>query len=162
MNAASIAQTRGRQVWDSRGHPTIEVEVELSGGAIGRAIAPAGASTGSGEARELRDGGTEFGGHGVSQAVAAVGEEIEPQPMIGTVFDDDALRLEALSRNRRELDLDLQVRVAGRLHQSGSVVGDPGIAFVATRNRDLDSGVVGAGAGEVVGPAAQWIHERPQ
>ena len=91
MNAASIAETRGRQVWDSRGHPTIEVEVELSGGAIGRAIAPAGASTGSGEARELRDGGTEFGGRGVSQAVAAVGEEIDPALRGLDASDQEAL-----------------------------------------------------------------------
>ena len=52
----------GRRVWDSRGRPTVEAEVTLANGARGRAIAPAGASTGSGEALDLRDGGTRFGG----------------------------------------------------------------------------------------------------
>ena len=47
----------GRRVWDSRGRPTVEADMLLEGGAVGRAIAPAGASTGSGEALDLRDGG---------------------------------------------------------------------------------------------------------
>lgn len=66
----------GRRVWDSRGRPTVEAEIRLSGGAIGRAIAPAGASTGSGEAVDLRDGGDAFGGYDVTRAVAAVNGEI--------------------------------------------------------------------------------------
>ena len=65
-----IASVRGRQVWDSRGRPTVEAEVILEGGAIGRAIAPAGASVGSGEAQDLRDGGSAFGGLGVGRALA--------------------------------------------------------------------------------------------
>ena len=52
-----IAQVLGRRVWDSRGRPTVEAELQLAGGAVGRAIAPAGASTGTGEALDLRDGG---------------------------------------------------------------------------------------------------------
>ena len=67
---------RGRRVWDSRGRPTVEAEVHLAGGAVGRAIAPAGASTGSGEALDRRDGGEAFGGLDVTQAVAAVEGEI--------------------------------------------------------------------------------------
>ena len=55
MPATAICRVRGRRVWDSRGRPTVEAEVELESGAIGRAIAPAGASTGSGEALDLRD-----------------------------------------------------------------------------------------------------------
>ena len=55
MNSAAIRRVRGRRVWDSRGRPTVEAEVELESGALGRAIAPAGASTGSGEALDLRD-----------------------------------------------------------------------------------------------------------
>jgi hypothetical protein len=51
-----ITRVHGRRVWDSRGRPTVEVEVRLAGGAFGRAIAPAGASTGAGEAVDLRDG----------------------------------------------------------------------------------------------------------
>ena len=67
---------RGRRVWDSRGRPTVEAELRLAGGAVGRAIAPAGASTGSGEAIELRDGGTRLGGRDVRGAVAAINGEI--------------------------------------------------------------------------------------
>ena len=76
MNATAISSVTGRRVWDSRGRPTVEVEVGLAGGARGRAIAPAGASRGSGEAVDLRDGGEAFGGYGVARAVAAVNGEI--------------------------------------------------------------------------------------
>jgi enolase len=76
MNDTQIASVRGRRVWDSRGRPTVEVQVTLEGGACGRAIAPAGASTGKGEAVDLRDGGDAFGGLDVRRAVAAVNEEI--------------------------------------------------------------------------------------
>jgi enolase len=78
MGAGNIAQVRGRRVWDSRGRPTVEVEVTLEGGAMGRAIAPAGASTGTGEALDLRDGGPAFGGLDVRRAVANVEAEIAP------------------------------------------------------------------------------------
>jgi enolase len=71
-----IENVIGRRVWDSRGRPTVEAEVFLSGGAIGRAIAPAGASTGSGEAVDRRDGGSAFGGMDVKGAVFAVSNEI--------------------------------------------------------------------------------------
>ena len=76
MNATAISSVRARRVWDSRARPTVEVEVGLTGGTRGRAIAPAGASRGSGEAVDLRDGGEAFGGHGVERAVAAVNGEI--------------------------------------------------------------------------------------
>jgi enolase len=71
-----ITAVRGRRVWDSRGRPTVEAEVTLAGGALGRAIAPAGASTGSGEALDKRDGGAALGGYDVRQAVASVNDEI--------------------------------------------------------------------------------------
>jgi enolase len=71
-----IVEVRGRRLWDSRGRPTIEAEVHLAGGALGRAIAPAGASTGSGEALDKRDGGSALGGYDVSRGVAAVNGEI--------------------------------------------------------------------------------------
>ncbi|HEY0441400.1 MAG TPA: phosphopyruvate hydratase [Xanthobacteraceae bacterium] len=70
----TITHVHGRRVWDSRGRPTVEAEVRLAGGAVGRAIAPAGASTGSGEAVDLRDGGTRLGGMDVMRAVSAVSE----------------------------------------------------------------------------------------
>ena len=71
-----ITRVIGRRVWDSRGRPTIEAEVHLQGGASGRAIAPAGASTGSAEAVDKRDGGKRFGGYDVLQGVEAVNNEI--------------------------------------------------------------------------------------
>jgi enolase len=76
MSEAVIARIFGRRVWDSRGRPTVEAEIRLSTGAVGRAIAPAGASTGSGEAVELRDGGAIFDGRDVTRALAGISGEI--------------------------------------------------------------------------------------
>src|ERR1700716_4133511 len=76
MSGTRIAGLQGRRVWDSRGRPTVEAELRLQGGAVGRAIAPAGASTGSGEAIELRDGGSRLAGRDVQGAVAAINGEI--------------------------------------------------------------------------------------
>src|SRR5436853_1939317 len=78
MSDTRIAGLHGRRVWDSRGRPTVEAEVRLAGGFIGRAIAPAGASTGSGEALDRRDGGQRLGGMDVSNAVDAINTEIFP------------------------------------------------------------------------------------
>lgn len=78
MSSTIIQSVRGRRVWDSRGRPTVEAEIRLAGGARGLAIAPAGASTGSGEALDRRDGGAAFGGYDVTGAVASVNEEIAP------------------------------------------------------------------------------------
>ncbi|WP_449351047.1 phosphopyruvate hydratase [Streptomyces shaanxiensis] len=78
MTDTRIAKLHGRRVWDSRGRPTVEVEVHLADGAVGRAIAPAGASTGQGEAVDLRDGGSRFGGLDVRRAVGSVNTEIAP------------------------------------------------------------------------------------
>ncbi|MDB5434171.1 MAG: phosphopyruvate hydratase [Phenylobacterium sp.] len=72
----TITAVRARQIWDSRGRPTVEAELTLAGGAFGRALAPAGASRGAHEAIDLRDGGPRFGGWGVDRAVAAVNDEI--------------------------------------------------------------------------------------
>ena len=76
MSATRIAQVHGRRVWDSRGRPTVEAEVRLANDVIGRAIAPAGASRGSHEAIDLRDGGRRLGGLGVERAVQHVREPI--------------------------------------------------------------------------------------
>lgn len=76
MNESEIARVIGRRVWDSRGRPTVEAEVHLRGGAVGRAIAPAGASRGTREAVDLRDGGSRLGGLDVSRAVGNVNGEI--------------------------------------------------------------------------------------
>jgi enolase len=72
----AIADVHGRQILDSRGNPTVEVEIVVAGGARGRAAVPSGASTGEFEATELRDGGSEWGGKGVGAAVANVNGEI--------------------------------------------------------------------------------------
>jgi enolase len=89
MSATAIAAIRGRRVWDSRGRPTVEAEVTLRGGAVGRAIVPAGASRGSREALELRDGGSTQGGLDVLRAVAHVNGEIA-QGVTGLAADDQA------------------------------------------------------------------------
>jgi len=78
VSDSTISSVFGRRVWDSRGNPTVEVEVALGGGAVGRAIAPAGASRGSREAIELRDGGKLLDGKNVQSAVANVNERIAP------------------------------------------------------------------------------------
>jgi enolase len=72
----AIADIRGREILDSRGNPTVEVEVTLDSGVIGRAAVPSGASTGAHEAIEKRDGGPRYGGRGVRLAVDAVNGEI--------------------------------------------------------------------------------------
>jgi enolase len=89
MSETEIVYVHGRRVWDSRGRPTVEAEVMLAGGAVGRAIAPAGASTGSGEALDRRDGGPAFGGWDVTQAVAAVDGEIAEE-ILGRDASDQA------------------------------------------------------------------------
>jgi len=72
----AIAEVHGRWILDSRGNPTVEVDVRLESGAFGRAAVPSGASTGVHEALELRDGGSDWGGKGVARAVANVNGEL--------------------------------------------------------------------------------------
>ena len=72
MDNFTIQEVKARQVLDSRGNPTVEADVVLASGATGRAIVPSGASTGSGEALELRDGDPKYyGGKGVARSVSA-------------------------------------------------------------------------------------------
>src|SRR3954470_403136 len=73
---SAIIDIHARQIFDSRGNPTVEVDVTLESGALGRAAVPSGASTGVHEAVELRDGGEAYGGKGVTQAVANANGEI--------------------------------------------------------------------------------------
>ncbi|MFN8067355.1 MAG: phosphopyruvate hydratase [Mycolicibacterium insubricum] len=94
-----IEQVGAREILDSRGNPTVEVEVALIDGTFARAAVPSGASTGEHEAVELRDGGARYGGKGVEKAVAAVLDEIAPA-VIGLSADDQRLVDQAL------LDLD--------------------------------------------------------
>ena len=76
---STIVDIRGREVLDSRGNPTVEVEVGLESGARGSVIVPSGASTGAHEAVELRDGGPRYGGKGVLKAVEHVNTEIQEE-----------------------------------------------------------------------------------
>jgi enolase len=78
LEPMSIKSITALQVFDSRGFPTVEAEVKLADGSIGRAIVPSGASTGSREAVELRDGGDAFGGKGVSKAISNILDIITP------------------------------------------------------------------------------------
>lgn len=94
-----IQTIHARRIWDSRGRPTVEVEVTLLDGTVGRGIAPAGASTGSNEAVELRDGGSAQAGYGVSRAVANVKNEIAP-----VLVGQDAVHQEIIDGVLVELD----------------------------------------------------------
>jgi len=87
---ASIEGIFARQILDSRGNPTVEVEVVLDDGSHGRAAVPSGASTGKFEAVELRDGGEAYGGKGVTKAVQAVIDEIQPE-LLGYDADDQRM-----------------------------------------------------------------------
>jgi enolase len=99
MSRSRIAGTHARWVLDSRGNPTVEVDVRLESGALGRAVVPSGASTGVHEALELRDGGEEWGGKGVSRAVENVNGEIA-----AAVQGLDAADQRALDERLIELD----------------------------------------------------------
>jgi len=90
-----IEQVGAREILDSRGNPTVEVEIALSDGTFARAAVPSGASTGEHEAVELRDGGERYGGKGVRKAVEAVLDEIGPA-VIGLGADDQRLVDQAL------------------------------------------------------------------
>ena len=96
---ASIEAVGAREILDSRGNPTVEVEIALDDGTLSRAAVPSGASTGAFEAVELRDGGSRYGGKGVEQAVAAVLDTIGPE-LIGYEASEQRLIDQAL----RDLD----------------------------------------------------------
>jgi enolase len=95
----AITAIVGREILDSRGNPTVEVDVVLEGGHFGRAAVPSGASTGAHEAHELRDGGKRYGGKGVKKAVSAVNGEIA-DALTGMEVED----LRALDQKMRDLD----------------------------------------------------------
>jgi enolase len=99
MTTFAIKSILARRVWDSRGRPTVEAEVVLNDGSLGRAIAPAGASKGTREALELRDGGDRFGGLDVMRAVGHVNGEIT-NALVGTKADNQTALDQAL------IDLD--------------------------------------------------------
>ncbi len=109
IDYTSIVEIRGREVIDSRGNPTVEVDVTLEGGAVGRASVPSGASTGEHEACELRDGDkARYCGKGVQNAVANVNEKIAP-----ALFGTDATQQAAIDKIMRELDGSANKKVLG-------------------------------------------------
>ena len=95
MTRTLIETVVARRIWDSRGRPTVEVDVTLAGGARGRGMAPAGASRGSREAVDLRDGGTRLGGFDVQAALAnvngAIAQRIRGMDAMDQAAVDDAL-----------------------------------------------------------------------
>src|SRR5215469_7360738 len=99
LTETEIVRVTGRRLWDSRGQPTVEAEIALASGAVGRALAPAGASVGTREAVDRRDGGPRFGGKGVDLAVTAVNTEIAT-----ALAGMDAADQEAIDRTLIALD----------------------------------------------------------
>ena len=129
-NRTLIDHVHGRRVWDSRGRPTLEAEVTLKGGARGRAIAPAGASTGSGEALDLRDGGPAFGGHDVQGALNAIETELSAA-ILGLDATDqvmvDQRMIEADgTANKSRLGANAMIAVSmAAAHAAASAAGQP-------------------------------------
>ena len=118
----NIERIHARQIMDSRGNPTIECDVFLSGGKLGRASVPSGASTGSFEALELRDGGNSYMGKGVSKAVNNVNNIIAPE-LIGmnaenqTEIDEKMLALDGTpNKDKLGANAILSVSLAIRTH----------------------------------------------
>src|ERR1700709_1402993 len=130
MTDTTIAYVHARRVWDSRGRPTVEADVLLEGGAVGRAIAPAGASTGSGEALDLRDGGAAFGGYDVTRAIANVNDAIAHAVAGLDATDQEALdeRLIELdgTRNKTRLGANALLSVSmATAHAAAAATGEP-------------------------------------
>jgi enolase len=125
----AIASAHARQILDSRGNPTVEVDVRLESGALGRAAVPSGASTGQLEAIELRDGGAEYGGKAVTKAVANVDGELAE-----AVRGIDAADQKALDEAMIELD---GTPNKGRLGANAIL----GISLAAAKAAAVEAGV---------------------
>ncbi|MEC8825687.1 MAG: phosphopyruvate hydratase [Verrucomicrobiota bacterium] len=131
MLETTITNVRGREIVDSRGNPTVEVDVELEGGAIGRAAVPSGASTGEHEAWELRDGDKDrYLGKGVLKAVAAVNEKISEE-LLGidatdqTIVDKVMFELDG-TPNKKELGANAVLGVSlATAHAAANQLGLP-------------------------------------
>lgn len=130
IRSSEIVEVFGRRIWDSRGRPTIEAEVRLDDGSIGRGIAPAGASRGSREAVDKRDGGARLGGQDVRQALAGMSAEIAPALIGMDAFEQAAIdeRLSNLdgSPNKARLGGNAIVAVSiAALHAAAASAGVP-------------------------------------
>jgi enolase len=142
MTDTSIAFIHARRVWDSRGRPTVEADVLLEGGAVGRAIAPAGASTGSGEALDLRDGGTAFGGYDVTKAIDNVNTVITHAVIGMDAKDQEALdeRLIELdgTRNKTKLGANALLSVSmAAAHAAAAAAGQPLFSYLGGADATL-------------------------
>lgn len=123
-----IKTIHARQIFDSRGFPTVECDVTLEDGSVGRAAVPSGASTGAGEALELRDGGQAFNGKGVSKAVANVNDIIAPAFVGKDVEDqfalDDALITLDGTENKSKLGANATLAASLAFARAASVSQD--------------------------------------
>jgi len=136
MNRQEIVKVYGRQIIDSRGNPTVEAEVTLADGTIGRASSPSGASTGSREAIELRDGDkSKFGGKGVSKAVANINGEIQ-KAILGldakntALVDNTMIKLDGtFNKSRLGANAILAVSLAAA-HAAAESLGEPLYRFI--------------------------------
>ena len=139
---ASIEAVDAREILDSRGNPTVEVEVTLDDGIIGRAAVPSGASTGAFEAVELRDGGSRYGGKGVQKAVTAIVDVIAPE-LVGFEASEQRLvdqRLLALdgTPNKAQLGANAILGVSLAAARAASVsAGLPLFRYVGGPNAHL-------------------------
>src|SRR4028119_327308 len=167
---ASTEAVGAREILDSRGNPTVEVEVALDDGTFGRAAVPSGASTGKFEAVELRDGGERYGGKGVQKAVTGILDEIGPE-LLG--FDADEQRLV----DQAMLDLDgtpNKARLGANAILRGSTAGaraaadpapprpPPQQAAARRRREPRRAGGVGPRRRRLGQPAAVPLRRRPQ
>ena len=148
MTDTRIAFVQGRRVWDSRGRPTVEADILLEGGAVGRGMAPAGASTGTAEALDLRDGGEAFGGYDVRRAVGHVNDEIA-RALVGLDAADQAAvdaRLIALDGTPSKSRLGANALIAfamsgGARWNAGS--SHPAVSQFANKPLGQNTGLVG-------------------
>src|ERR1039458_6407209 len=106
---SEIEQIHARQILDSRGNPTVEVEVQLRSGAHGRAAVPSGASTGEFEATELRDGGDRWQGKGVTRAVQNVGGEIAEAVICSEAANQEGIDRKSTRLNSSHLGISYAV-----------------------------------------------------
>ena len=144
MTSPAIKRIHARRIWDSRGRPTVEAEVTLSDGATGRGLAPAGASRGTREAVDLRDGGSAFGGFDVRKAIGGIRDTIAPALHGADPFDQAAI-------DARLLRLD---GTATKQHLGGNatVAVSMAVLHAAAASRGMPLWRYLAGEGEVTIP----------
>ena len=135
-----IENIRGREILDSRGNPTVEVDVELVGGAVGRAAVPSGASTGEHEAWELRDGDKErYLGKGVTKAVAAINDKLAPE-LCGMDATDQTAVDKAMfeidgTANKKEVGANAVLGISlATAHAAAAALGQPLFKYLGGPN----------------------------